>query len=50
MKYLCLIYDDEKKLGAMSQPDSQAFMNAYFQFTEEIRKSGNYIAGGHCNR
>lgn len=45
MKYVCLIYDDEKKLGAMTQEESQAFMTAYFQFTEEIRKSGNYIAG-----
>ena len=45
MRYVCLIYDDEKKLGAMSKEDSQAFMGAYFQFTEEIKKSGNYVAG-----
>ena len=45
MRYVCLIYDDEKKLGSMSQEESQAFMGAYFQFTEEIRKSGNYVAG-----
>jgi hypothetical protein len=45
MKYVCLIYDEEKKLGTMSQEESQAFMGAYFQFTEEIRKSGNYVAG-----
>ena len=45
MRYVCLIYDNEKKLGAMSQEESQAFMGAYFQFTEEIRKSGNYVAG-----
>ena len=45
MRYVCLIYDDEKKLGAMSQQESEAFMGAYVQFTEEIRKSGNYVAG-----
>jgi hypothetical protein len=45
MRYVCLIYDDEKKLGAMSPQESEAFMGAYFQFTEEIRKSGNYVAG-----
>lgn len=45
MKYVCLIYDDEKKMGEMPQDEAQAFMGAYFQFTEEIRKSGNYIAG-----
>lgn len=45
MKYVCLIYDDEKKMGAMPQDEAQAFMGAYFQFTEEIKKSGNYVAG-----
>lgn len=45
MRYVCLIYDDEKKLGAMPKEDADAFMGAYFQFTEEIRRSGNYVAG-----
>jgi hypothetical protein len=38
MKYLCLIYDEEKKVGAMSQSESAAFMGEYFAFTEGIRK------------
>jgi hypothetical protein len=45
MKYACLIYDEEKKLGVMSKEDSQKFMGEYFQFTEGIRKSGHYVAG-----
>ena len=45
MKYLCLIYDDEKKLSGMSKAESDAFMGEYFQFTEGIRKSGHYVAG-----
>jgi hypothetical protein len=45
MKYLCLIYDEEKKLNAMSKADSDAFMAEYFTFTESIRKSGQYVAG-----
>ena len=45
MRYVCLIYDDEKKLGAMSKQESEAFMGAYSQFTQEIRKSGKYVAG-----
>jgi hypothetical protein len=45
MKYLCLIYDEESKLGAMSKSDSDAFMGEYFAFTEGIRKSGHYVAG-----
>lgn len=45
MKYLCLIYDEEKTLGAMPKSESDAFMGEYFAFTEGIRKSGHYIGG-----
>jgi hypothetical protein len=45
MRYLCLIYDEEKKLGAMSKAESDAFMGEYFAFTEGIRKSGQHLAG-----
>ena len=45
MKYLCLIYDEEKKLEAMPKSESDAFMGEYFAFTEGIRKSGHYVAG-----
>ena len=45
MKYLCLIYDDEKKMSAMSQAESDAFMGEYFAYTEGIRKSGHMVAG-----
>ena len=45
MKYLCLIYDEEKKLGSMPKSESDAFMSEYFAFTEGIQKSGHYVAG-----
>ncbi|MEO8032654.1 MAG: YciI family protein [Gemmatimonadota bacterium] len=45
MKYLCLIYDEEKKMSTMSKTDGDAFMGEYFAFTEDIRKSGKHIAG-----
>ena len=45
MKYLCLIYDEEKKLGAMSKSESDAFMGEYYAFSEGIRKSGHYVVG-----
>jgi len=45
MKYLCLIYDEEKKMSTMPKSDSDAFMGEYFTFTESIRKSGHYVAG-----
>ncbi len=45
MRYLCLIYDEEKKLGAMSKSESDAFMGEYFAFTEGIQKSGHFLGG-----
>ena len=45
MKYLCLIYDDEKKAVTMSKSDLDALMGDYFAFTEDIKKSGHYRAG-----
>ena len=45
MRYLCLIYDDEKKLEQMPKSESDAFMGQYFTFTDDIRKNGQYLAG-----
>ena len=45
MKYLCLIYDDEKLLDSMLPKESEAFMGEYYAFTDDIRKSGKYLAG-----
>jgi hypothetical protein len=45
MKYLCLIYDDEKKFATMSKEEGDAFMGEYFAFTEDVKKSGHYLAG-----
>jgi hypothetical protein len=45
MKYLCLIYDDEKTAATMSKEEGDAFMGEYFAFTEGIKKSGHYVGG-----
>jgi len=45
MKYLCLIYDDEKKNAAMSKEEGEAFMGEYFAFTEGVKKTGHYLGG-----
>jgi hypothetical protein len=45
MKYLCLIYDEEKRIQTMSQADSDAFMSEYMAFTEEAKKKGQYVHG-----
>ena len=45
MKYLCLIYDEEKKLESMPKDESDAFMGEYFAFTNGIKQSGHYLGG-----
>jgi hypothetical protein len=45
MRYLCLIYDEERKMATMSKGEQDAFMGEYFAFTEDIKKSGHYIGG-----
>lgn len=45
MKYLCLIYDEEKKLESMTRTEMDGLMAEYFAFTEAIRKSGNLLDG-----
>ena len=45
MKYLCLIYDEEKKLAGMSKAEGEALMGEYFAFTKDIQTSGHYLGG-----
>jgi hypothetical protein len=45
MKYLCLIYEDEKQLAAMSKDEFDALLGEYFAFKDETQKSGHYIGG-----
>ena len=45
MKYLCLIYDEEKKLNALSKSELDALMASFGQFTEEVKRSGHHLAG-----
>jgi hypothetical protein len=45
MKYVCLIYDEEKKMAGMSKTEGDALMGEYFAFTEGIKKSGHYVGG-----
>ena len=45
MKYLLMIYDDEKLWDAMSPAESDAYLGEYFSFTDGVRASGQYVAG-----
>src|SRR5262245_36121728 len=45
MKYLCLIYDEEKNYLTMSRAQGEALMGEYFAFTKDIRQSGHFLEG-----
>jgi len=45
MRYLCLIYENEKAWQQMSEGDMQKGMAEYNAFTQSIKKSGNYVGG-----
>lgn len=44
MKYLCLIYNEEKKLAAMSKPEREALAVEAAAYGEELRQRGHFIA------
>jgi hypothetical protein len=45
MKYLCLIYENERDWESYSNEQAESLMGEYFQFTDDIRKSGHYLGG-----
>ena len=45
MRYLCLIYDNEKAWETMPKDEADAVFGEYFAFTEGIKKSGHYLGG-----
>ena len=44
MKYLCLVYYDEKTLDAMPRDDFEPFSAAHVALDEELRRNGQSIA------
>jgi hypothetical protein len=44
MQYLCLIYNDEKKLAAMPKADYDTFAAGHLALDDELQKSGHYVA------
>jgi hypothetical protein len=45
MKYMLLIYDDERTWGKFSEAERKQLFGEYMQFTEQIRSGGQYLAG-----
>jgi len=44
MKYLCLVYNEEKNLESMSKSEFDAFVDEHLAVEEEFRKSGQLVA------
>lgn len=44
MKYLCLIYFDEKDLDALSDGEVGTITNQCLDYEDELRESGHFIA------
>ena len=45
MRYLCLIYENEKAWETLPPAESEAIMGEYFAFTEGIRSNGKLVSG-----
>jgi hypothetical protein len=45
MKYMLLIYGDEKAWTRLSKAEVDHVTGAYFAYTEEMRKAGAFVAG-----
>lgn len=46
MKYLCLVFYDEKKRNELSNHESQALIDESLDFDEALRREGYFIAAG----
>ena len=44
MKYLCMVFLDEKKLRTMSPAESQRLDDESLSYDETLRKSGHFVA------
>jgi hypothetical protein len=45
MRYLCLIYEDEKAWESIPTAEAEAVMGEYTAFTDDIRNKGQFVAG-----
>jgi len=43
MKYMLLIYEAESEWNALSEAEQRAEIGEYNQFTQDIRRTGNYV-------
>ena len=50
MKYLCLIYNEESKLAAMSKGEREALVGEALTYDEELKQRGHFIAAHALQR
>lgn len=44
MKYLCMIYFDERKASEVPEAELRGIVDECMTYSEQLRRSGNYIA------
>jgi hypothetical protein len=49
MKYMLLIYDDEKGWAKLSETERKHYMGEYDQFTEQLKSGGQYVASSQLH-
>ncbi len=49
MKYMLLIYDNEKAWAAFSPTEQQKYMGEYQQFTQDLKTGGQYVSGSQLH-
>ena len=45
MQYMCLIYEQESQWAKMSEAEKGVMYTDYYRFSDEIKKSGHWVAG-----
>ena len=50
MKYLCLVYGEEKALDALSKAEMEVLVNDSLAHDDVLRKSGHYLASAALQR
>jgi hypothetical protein len=50
MKYLCLVYGEEKALDALSKGDMEILVDQSLAYDDVLRKSGHYLVSAALQR
>ena len=49
MKYMLLIYDDEKGWAKLSETQQQQAMGEYMQFSQQLQSAGQYVTSSQLH-